>query len=81
MPPTSLLTPMGSNYPSLRTVGRSKTDPGGSDSESTTPVKTPISGLSFDLSKLGVSMDTNGVRLLLIYMTFIRIDYHWIVFS
>jgi len=62
MPPTSLLTPMGSNYPSLRTVGRSKTDPGGSDSESTTPVKTPISGLSFDLSKLGVSMDTNGLK-------------------
>ena len=81
MPPTSLLTPMCSNYPSLKTVGRSKTDPGGSDSESTTPVKTPISGLSFDSSKLGVSMDANGVRLFFIYTIFIKIDYQLIDFS
>lgn len=80
MPPTSLLTPMSSNYPLLKNMGRSKTDPGGSDSESTTPVKTPISGLSFDSSKLGVVMDANGVRFYYMLLMMISFSYNIVAF-
>uniref|UniRef100_A0A914YGS6 Globin domain-containing protein n=1 Tax=Panagrolaimus superbus TaxID=310955 RepID=A0A914YGS6_9BILA len=60
LPPTSLLSPSNNGYPSLRDVGRSKTDPGGgAESEGATPTvptKAVISGFSFDSTKLSAQL-------------------------
>uniref|UniRef100_A0AC34QWU1 Globin n=1 Tax=Panagrolaimus sp. JU765 TaxID=591449 RepID=A0AC34QWU1_9BILA len=60
--PSTLLSPSSSTYPSLRNVGRSKTDPGGSENVTNQSQKCPFSGLSFDASKLGVSMDATSLK-------------------
>jgi hypothetical protein len=58
LPPSSLLSPSNNGYPSLRDVGRSKTDPGTVESEGTTPIVPTkvIAGYSFDSTKLSAQL-------------------------